>query len=277
MEASSLWVFGAAPGIRFCPVRIAATGCELTEMTDREVEAMKATLSRARFVAVAILYWLVVATASDARAQDLARNPYLYGASPSTVIQAAMPSSFSVGIRARAARSEYAGDAAGRTEPGMTLGAGLYLRTMLGSHFALQPEVLYSPWEARVDHNGGIHGDKDAMYRMKFAEIPVLIKRYLGGEDGPQLYLAAGPYTRIRLSGEAESPYNTALEQANLDDLFRKWDYGAEVGIGMEGFGTPGSMFFDVRYAVGMTNLFTESDRPDLRARGLTFSLGVGT
>ncbi len=71
--------------------------------------------------------------------------------------------------------------------------------------------------------------------------------------------------------------YRHGLSGSDLDEMLRTWDYGLDAGVGMESRGARGSVYVDVRYEVGLTNLFVTSDHPDLRTRAFVFSVGLST
>lgn len=227
---------------------------------------MKTLVGRIRWAALALVLALFVAAPSA-----YAQEPISTAVQPETATSA-----LAFGIRAGLAQSEFYGESVANATPGADVTAGAFLSFRLHPQLALQPEVLFTRKRAQVDHSRVFDLAKDARYTLGFIDVPVLLKASMRVQEGPRPYLTAGPYVGFRVYERAKSDYNRDLANLDFDDVFRAWDYGITTGIGVAGITGRQMMTLDVRYAVGLTSLFSDADRPDFRTRGFTFSVGVG-
>lgn len=177
------------------------------------------------------------------------------------------------GFRAGLGSTQFTGTSGPTVEEGTGFTAGTLLTYRLTRHLALQPEALFALRSGAVDHRAVFPGAGRADYRFGFLEVPLLMKLYAPPRAGAAPYLTGGPYAGRRLFEHAEDP-NGVLEEVNLDNVFRTWDYGVVAGVGVERFAGDTGLFLDARYHLGLANLFADEERPDFRSRGLTLSVG---
>jgi hypothetical protein len=185
------------------------------------------------------------------------------------------PPAFSWGIKAGLIANEFTGESTDISESGTSLTGGAFLAYRLSNILALQPEILVTHRSGRVDHSRIFTGSQYARYSFGFVEVPVHLKAYLPVQQGARPYLIAGPYASLRFSEHAEDP-NEALDKVDLNDTFRRWDYGLRAGLGFERFTGRSTLSLDGMYSWGLANLFSDSDLPDFKTHGFTFTLGIG-
>lgn len=181
----------------------------------------------------------------------------------------------SFGLRAGAARSGFYGGAVATSIPDVDLAGGVSMTYRISDAVALQTEVLVTRRAALVEQTPSFGSTRNIDYTLGFVEVPLLVKTYLSREVGPRPYLVAGPYAGARIF-EKVSSQDRLMNESNLAEQLRTWDYGLSAGIGLENAMGRRALFFDTRYNWGLTNLFDASGLPDFRVRGLTFMVGLG-
>jgi len=140
--------------------------------------------------------------------------------------------------------------------------AGGYVTIGLGPRLALQPELLYVQKGAKysLSYYEGLIGDRvdaDLTFKLDYLDLPVLFK-YLfagGGAAKPSLYL--GPVMALKMSSnlqvEVSAPgYGSNELEVEFEDV-KSLDFGAVVGAGLDVAVGEGSLVFDVRYTVGLS------------------------
>ncbi|MFD2518998.1 porin family protein [Salinimicrobium flavum] len=128
---------------------------------------------------------------------------------------------------------------------------GLVAEFLLSERFAIQPEVLYSAQGAE---------DSEATWKLDYVSIPVMAKFFV--TEG--LSLEAGPYVAFNVVSEVEMDGITV----DLEEETESTDFGAALGLGYQ---LPMGVFFQGRYAMGLTDIATDTD-----AKNGVFQLSVG-
>lgn len=144
---------------------------------------------------------------------------------------------------------------------------GGFLTFNLSPTIALQPEVLYSMKGFKVTVEG-----VDVDMTLNYLEIPVLLKARFGNSTTrPSLF--AGPALGILLSSKAEA----SGFSVDTDDLWKTTDFGIVFGGGVDFPAGQGTMMFDARYTLGLTQ--TPDSGPvdiDIKNTNISFMLGYG-
>jgi opacity protein-like surface antigen len=125
----------------------------------------------------------------------------------------------------------------------------------IGENFHIQPELLYSTEGAEVDL--GEFGTAD--YGISYLRVPVMFKYYI--MEG--LNLQAGPQVAFKI-GTAED---------ELDEFTESIDFGLGIGGGYE---MTNGLMFDVRYNLGLSNVFEDVDGESSDNKNTGIMLGVG-
>ncbi len=168
------------------------------------------------------------------------------------------------------------------------LQGGVAFDLSLSDLLSVQPEVLFMQKGGK--NSFSINKDNRVETRLfyNYVEVPVLLKvKFLLGDDGPGIYLLAGPYAGLAVSGKAEvattllGNTNTLVEKfefANDDpaERQRRLDYGFYGGLGVK----IGSIYAEARYGLGLNNLLDNDaanqndDPPFRRNRGIGIMIG---
>ncbi len=173
------------------------------------------------------------------------------------------------GVRTMNFHGEDATDAG--SEAGFSVGAFLSYR--LGRHLALQPEVLFSHRQARVDHSRYLDTRQAVQYTIENIDVPLLLKAFLPPHVGTFSHLYAGPVVGFMLNTEAREVLGT--RKFDVEDRFRPVTLGLAFGLGGESIGRQ-RILFDVRYTVGLTDMMRSGDNPRFTEQGFTVGIGIG-
>ena len=115
---------------------------------------------------------------------------------------------------------------------------GAFLSLLMGDHFAIQPEAVFSSQGARVST---INGDEN--WRVSSLNIPVELKvRFNGG-----FYLEAGPQIGFKLNETVPNQSGGSAE-----DFAKNLDFSVNAGLGFHG---KSGLGIGARYAVGITKV----------------------
>ena len=109
---------------------------------------------------------------------------------------------------------------------------GAFLNLLLGDHFSLSPEALFSTQGARLKY-----ADREVDYKLSYIAVPVTAKyRFNGG-----FYLEAGPQFSFKIDENTD--------QQEIDDFANNLDVGILGGLGYHsdgGFGIGGRYIWGV-------------------------------
>ena len=115
---------------------------------------------------------------------------------------------------------------------------GAFLSLLMGDHFAIQPEAVFSSQGARVST---VNGDEN--WRVSYLNIPVELKvRFNGG-----FYLEAGPQSGFKLNETVPNQSGGSAE-----DFAKNLDFSVNAGLGFHG---KSGLGIGARYAVGITKV----------------------
>ncbi|HMF73668.1 MAG TPA: porin family protein [Flavitalea sp.] len=142
---------------------------------------------------------------------------------------------FQFGVKGGVNVSNYTG---GDLENSALVGfhGGATLGFLLGDHFAIQPEVLFSAQGAKIE---GIGSNKEK-FKVSYLNVPVLAKfRFTGG-----FYLEAGPQVGFKL--DENIPDNT------IENFAKDLDLSLAAGLG---YHSPIGLGFGARYIAGLSKV----------------------
>jgi hypothetical protein len=143
--------------------------------------------------------------------------------------------------------------------------AGGFFTWPIGSHFDLQPEVLYSQQGTSLDVLG-----VDSRIKTDYLATPILV-RYRLQSTGRGLVLFAGPSLGFKLSAKAVSEFGDVTTKDDIGDEIESFDYGVVFGAGWEA----GRLTIDGRYTWGLSNISTREDDPKTQHRVISVLAGV--
>lgn len=154
---------------------------------------------------------------------------------------------------------------------------------------AIQPELMYVQKGGKATYGFNNSNKVVVSQKLDYVELPVSLKLSLGNTSGSGLgaYVLAGPYVGLALGGTTKRDFTVAGATTtteskvnfNNDDAAerqKRMDFGGQLGVGV----SIGSLFFDLRYSLGLNNLLdndannNNDSKPYLRTRGLGLSLG---
>jgi hypothetical protein len=142
-----------------------------------------------------------------------------------------------------------------------------------------QPEILYVRKGARWEYAGGweySYTSKEA-WTLDYFEFPMLLKITPSGQNSVQFAFCLGPAPAVLLAARDHYTYNSAdYNYTSTEQLrgIRKVDLGIVLG---GGFGFPvgrGLITTDVRYTVGVSDIFEDNEGSPVHNRSLSFLMG---
>ncbi|HEY6979179.1 MAG TPA: porin family protein [Chitinophagaceae bacterium] len=119
---------------------------------------------------------------------------------------------------------------------------GIFVNTMLNSHWSLQPELLYSAQGQKFNDQ---NGNKNVL-ALDYVQLPVMLQYH----PVSKVYLEAGPQVGLLVNGKIEGPNDA--NKADVKDSYRKADFGVNVGLGINATKNIGIYG---RYNLGVTDI----------------------
>jgi len=148
---------------------------------------------------------------------------------------AAYSQGFQLGVKAGVNVSNYTG---GDLENKAIVGfhGGATFGFLLGDHFSIQPEVLFSAQGAKIDGIGG----NDEKFNVSYINLPVLAKvRFTGG-----FYLEAGPQVGFKV--------NESVPDNTIENFAKDLDLSVAAGLG---YHSPIGLGIGARYNAGLSKV----------------------
>ena len=131
---------------------------------------------------------------------------------------------------------------------GLTIGG--FARYNFSEEFALQPELLFSQYGAKV---------ADATMKLNYISVPVMAKYYFSGFN-----IQAGPQLGLLMSAKADDE--------DIKDGMKGMDFGFNIGAGYD---FENGIGIDARYNIGLSNIAEETeDDAKLLNKGFQITLG---
>ncbi|WP_266368915.1 porin family protein [Tellurirhabdus rosea] len=160
-----------------------------------------------------------------------------------------------------------------KLKPGLVAGGFVMYSSV--NHFAVSLDALYSQRGFRykqTDAQGGI----DYRQRVNYLELPLLFRYFLNrsGDVRPNIFI--GPNVGFLLGANRTNP------EAKNRELFRKADFGATAGLGLNfRVGQAQRLHLDARYTFGLSDMtqnvpLIPDNRPDGVVRNSTINLTLG-
>ncbi len=164
-------------------------------------------------------------------------------------------------------------DVPNETENISGLVGGVFFKVNAGRILAIQPEILFHQKGGYYEESSNIN------YRLEidYLEIPLLFKAQIPVGETIYPYVYAGPYAAFTLDNreEGEFFFLEGTGTANLNDF----DAGGVFGGGLDI--QVGKLFLglDLRYGVGMVNIYDREDsedEPDIKNRSFSTMVSLG-
>jgi opacity protein-like surface antigen len=150
-------------------------------------------------------------------------------------------------------------------------GFGGILDVGLNESVTLRFEPMYLQKGAEATMNG-----VDIEFNLAYLEVPVMLKFAFGtGDTKP--YIMAGPTVGFNLSAKQTISMGGNSEEMDLKDDISSTDFGLGFGGGVNFLTGKNSIFVEVRYTLGLTNINDDSDDPDseLKTKGIQIFAGI--
>lgn len=187
------------------------------------------------------------------------------------LLAAALPAEgqgLSAGMKVGANLADFYGEDVAETEIHARFTGGPFVMYYFGPVFALQTEALLSEKGARLlDGAGGA-----ASYRFGYMEIPLLVKTYFPTRRALEPNVYVGPVLDVKLYAEQD--------EQDLGRELKATDFGVAFGAGLDynlGFSYlwERRVMLEVRYTLGLTDIFDRAGDPEIRNGVLTFAVGI--
>lgn len=156
-----------------------------------------------------------------------------------------------------------------------TIDVGAFLQVPLGqnSPVAFQPEVMYVIKGGKYEESGA-----SLRYTFSYLEVPLLAKFKIPTQGNITPNLFAGPVVSLLTSAKAKFEFDGESEEEDIKDYFKSTDFCLAFGGGVDiVMGTSGTLTFDVRYELGLTNTYDfEGDDGEIKHNAFMFNVGWG-
>jgi hypothetical protein len=146
---------------------------------------------------------------------------------------------------------------------------GVWVSTPLGNRLSLQVEALFA--EKGVTFEANPFGLDYAKIRLRYLEVPVLVRRDLGSA-GPvaRVFVVGGLAPAFELSARSTVSFQGEVRTRDFGDQIKPFDLGLLGGIGVE----VGPALVEARYTFGVLHI-NEDDNGD-RIRNRVFGVMAG-
>ena len=160
------------------------------------------------------------------------------------------------------------------TTTGIQLGLACDMRVT--DIFSIQPELLFIQ-KGKKNKTSSVIGSASSTHTLNYLEIPLLAKLKFGN-DNVKFYVAAGPSLGILVSADYKSVFGNSITREKFDvgwskdDDYKPTDIGAQFGAGL----MLGNFVFDVRYGLGLSNIFPDDNASDYNEKNRAFGITIG-
>lgn len=165
------------------------------------------------------------------------------------------------------------GDDVNDTEIATGFNGGLFFNYAFSARLSLQPEMLFSMKGAELDNS--VSGEETTTdYELGYLEVPVLFKYHLVTGNILHPNILVGPAVGFKLFGDAND--------RNIDDEIQDAEFGLTFGGGLDAEVASSPTDFiqtvglDLRYTLGLTDVFDIAGEPSAKNRVFTIALAVG-
>lgn len=141
------------------------------------------------------------------------------------------------------------------------LAGGAFLAIAAGQSLLVQPEVLFTQKGARYARGGD-----QLTYEVDYLEVPLLLKRRLGG-GSVRGALFAGPAAGFALASKVVGRSGDGEEvSGDTSDQVRSVDWGLAFGGGVDIAAGGGTLTLEGRYTLGLSPLAREPEPDETRS-----------
>jgi len=109
-----------------------------------------------------------------------------------------------------------------------------------------------------------------------YLQIPVLLRAYLVREGSTRPFLFAGPFIGILMSAHSKDYLDGELDfDQDVKSFHSSTDFGAAFGAGTDFMVKKLKLFVDIRYHLGLSDTYTDSEKFSMKTRALLFTAGI--
>jgi hypothetical protein len=171
-----------------------------------------------------------------------------------------------------------AGGAGASSQSITAFNAGVFTTLDIAGLLALQPELLYTMKGYKVnyavlDEIGPIpFGSGIVTAKISYLEIPVLLKLHTSSFGIVRPNIFAGPEVAFKLTSKAIS--GSPSSEQDLQNI-NSTDFGIIVGAGININLSITTLMVDIRYDIGMRNLYSSENPSDIFNRVASLNVGI--
>ena len=150
----------------------------------------------------------------------------------------------------------------------MGMAAGLFVEITLGtSGVSLQPEFLYVTKGGKGEVTRADGETYTQKLKNEYIEVPVLIKYNFTSAGIASPFMFAGPVAAFNIASKVQNK-DVPQDDPTLGDKdienAKSLDFGLTIGVGLGlAVGPSGKLTFDLRYTIGLTNVYDDVDAAD--------------
>lgn len=156
-----------------------------------------------------------------------------------------------------------------------TIDLGAFLQVPLGqnSPIVFQPEVIYVMKGGKYEESGG-----ELSYNFDYIEVPLLVKYNFPVEGSITPNLFVGPVVSFLTTAKVKVEFDGEEDESDIKEYFKSTDFCLAFGGGIDVMmGTSGTLTFDIRYELGLTNTYDEDfGGAEVKHNALLFNVGWG-
>ena len=156
--------------------------------------------------------------------------------------------------------------------------AGVFTTLDIAGLLALQPELLYTMKGYKVQYTvtDGVtpiqFGSGIMTGKISYLEIPVLLKLHTSSFGIVRPNIFAGPEVAFKLTSKAIS--GSPSSEQDLQNI-NSTDFGIIVGAGINIDLSITTLMVDIRYDIGMRNLYSSANPSDIFNRVASLNVGI--
>ena len=179
-----------------------------------------------------------------------------------------------LGPKVGVAITSLGGDALEEFDSKTTLDFGAFVQIPLGenSPIVFQPELMYVMKGGKIEAEGA-----ELSYNFDYFEIPLLVKFNIPVEGNLTPNLFAGPVVGLLTSAKVKMEYEGEEAEEDIKEYFKSTDFSLAFGGGVDiVMGTSGTLTFDIRYELGLTNTLDDDGEAEIKHNAFMFNVGWG-
>lgn len=148
-------------------------------------------------------------------------------------------------------------------------GLGVWFNYSINETFSIQPEAMFVTKGTHFEEGG-----EELDFNLTYIDFNILGKFYMPVEGSFSPFVAFGPQLGVLTKGEWESDGDSR----DMKEYLKSMEFGLVLGGGFDYMLEAGCISFDVRYVLGLTNIWDPPEEEDMDAKntGIQFLAGYG-